>query len=152
MHSGWCEIRPGSLCGWRTAQFVAARFAPHDEYKRALPSKRPHEGQKTNQQKTTRATTTTKKLCPCVHISFALLGRGLKGPTISNRQNSRVLTQPSATVDLRACNMKLKKCAVRESNPGLVRGRDLYYHCTNGACHTRTQDRTGDLSRVRRAS
>ena len=27
-----------------------------------------------------------------------------------------------------------KECAVRESNPGLVRGRDLYYHCTNGAC------------------
>ena len=29
MHSGWCEIRPGSLCGWRTVQFVAARFASH---------------------------------------------------------------------------------------------------------------------------
>ena len=27
----------------------------------------------------------------------------------------------------------LKKCAGRESNPGLVRGRDVYYHCTTGA-------------------
>ena len=25
-------------------------------------------------------------------------------------------------------------CAGRESNPGLVRGRDVYYHCTTGAC------------------
>ena len=25
------------------------------------------------------------------------------------------------------------KCAGRESNPGLVRGRDVYYHCTTGA-------------------
>ena len=24
-------------------------------------------------------------------------------------------------------------CAGRESNPGLVRGRDVYYHCTTGA-------------------
>ena len=31
-----------------------------------------------------------------------------------------------------------KMCAVRESNPGLVRGRDLYYHCTNGAALTST--------------
>ena len=30
-------------------------------------------------------------------------------------------------------NRDPKMCAVRESNPGLVRGRDLYYHCTNGA-------------------
>ena len=29
---------------------------------------------------------------------------------------------------------KQKKCAGRESNPGLVRGRDVYYHCTTGAC------------------
>ena len=26
------------------------------------------------------------------------------------------------------------ECAGRESNPGLVRGRDVYYHCTTGAC------------------
>ena len=25
-----------------------------------------------------------------------------------------------------------KLCAGRESNPGLVRGRDVYYHCTTG--------------------
>ena len=25
------------------------------------------------------------------------------------------------------------ECAGRESNPGLVRGRDVYYHCTTGA-------------------
>ena len=23
LHSGWCKGRPGSLCGWRTAQFLA---------------------------------------------------------------------------------------------------------------------------------
>ena len=28
---------------------------------------------------------------------------------------------------------KKKECAGRESNPGLVRGRDVYYHCTTGA-------------------
>ena len=45
-----------------------------------------------------------------------------------------------------------KKCVGRESNPGLARGRGLYYHCTTDAQSIRTQDRTGDLSRVRRAS
>ena len=30
-------------------------------------------------------------------------------------------------------NWKKKSCAGRESNPGLVRGRDVYYHCTTGA-------------------
>ena len=28
---------------------------------------------------------------------------------------------------------KKDECAGRESNPGLVRGRDVYYHCTTGA-------------------
>ena len=49
-------------------------------------------------------------------------------------------------------NSKQKKCAVRESNPGLVRGRDLYYHCTNGAVSTHAEDRTRDLLRVKQAS
>ena len=30
-------------------------------------------------------------------------------------------------------NPKPKECASRESNPGLVRGRDVYYHCTTSA-------------------
>ena len=30
-------------------------------------------------------------------------------------------------------NWKKNSCAGRESNPGLVRGRDVYYHCTTGA-------------------
>ena len=29
--------------------------------------------------------------------------------------------------------LKKIQCAGRESNPGLVRGRDVYYHCTTGA-------------------
>ena len=48
-------------------------------------------------------------------------------------------------------------CAGRESNPGLVRGRDVYYHYTTGANELsrfliHTEARTRDLSRVRRAS
>ena len=31
-------------------------------------------------------------------------------------------------------NKRTTHCAGRESNPGLVRGRDVYYHCTTGAC------------------
>ena len=31
------------------------------------------------------------------------------------------------------CERKKDECAGRESNPGLVRGRDVYYHCTTGA-------------------
>merc|ERR1712167_271084 len=30
-------------------------------------------------------------------------------------------------------NYKKIECAGRESNPGLIRGRDVYYHCTTGA-------------------
>ena len=42
-------------------------------------------------------------------------------------------------------------CAVRESNPGLVRGRDLYYHCINGTVSTYAKDRTRDLLCVKQA-
>ena len=37
-------------------------------------------------------------------------------------------------------------CAGRESNPGLVRGRDVYYHCTTGAQYSYCDLNTGFLA------
>ena len=44
-----------------------------------------------------------------------------------------LLPPPSKSTRRSETPLRTKMCAVRESNPGLVRGRDLYYHCTNGA-------------------
>ena len=40
-------------------------------------------------------------------------------------------------------------CAGRESNPGLVRGRDVYYHCTTGASHTNAGTHERAFSKMR---
>ena len=47
----------------------------------------------------------------------------------------RALTNEMQIIQTRSFepSAKPKVCAGRESNPGLVRGRDVYYHCTTGA-------------------
>ena len=43
---------------------------------------------------------------------------------------------------------KGSECAGRESNPGLVRGRDVYYHCTTGADITVVSQRLHSVDAV----
>ena len=153
MHSGWCEIRPGSLCGWRTAQFVAARFAPHVQLQKkyflffAL-------------------LLLSLCLCDCKmlreswacsarHRFFLPRFRGLFGHFCVSAWlvHFCMFVLPCRSPELLAMLELTKKCAPSGNQTRVWSVAGTYTITVLTALRdTRTQDRTGDLSRVRRAS
>ena len=61
-------------------------------------------------------------------------------PTLSSKKKNNITKTSLKNIfffvraELKVTKARTTKCAGRESNPGLVRGRDVYYHCTTGAC------------------